>query len=119
MTTATAARNKYPSRSAAPNTKNLAMNPAVGGMPELHQARTISQWAQHVALQRRIGCDGMVVYRMGGLDQAVAAFFGNHKNARAEGMRLLATVADPEAILAANGLHDSYTLGVGQVLQVP
>lgn len=51
--------------------------PAVGGMPELHQQRTISEWARHVALQRKIGGDGIIIYRMGGLDQGVAAFFGN------------------------------------------
>ena len=51
--------------------------PAVGGMPELHQQRTISDWARHVAMQRKIGGDGIVIYRMGGLDQGVAAFFGN------------------------------------------
>lgn len=51
--------------------------PAVGGMPELHQQRTISEWARHVALQRKIGGDGMIIYRMNGLDQGVAAFFGN------------------------------------------
>ena len=50
--------------------------PALGGMPELHQQWTISQWAERVALTRKIGCDGIIVYRMGGLDQAVAAFFG-------------------------------------------
>ncbi len=51
--------------------------PAIGGMPELHKSRTISEWAAHVAMQRKVGCDGMIVYRMGGLDPAVAAFFGN------------------------------------------
>jgi uncharacterized lipoprotein YddW (UPF0748 family) len=51
--------------------------PAIGGMPDLHQQRTISEWARHVALQRRIGGDGIIIYRMGGLDQGVAAFFGN------------------------------------------
>ena len=51
--------------------------PAVGGMPELHQQRTISEWARHVAMQRQIGGDGIIIYRMGGLDQGVAAFFGN------------------------------------------
>lgn len=51
--------------------------PALGGMPEFHEQFTISQWAQRVALNRKIGCDGLIIYRMGGLDQAVAAFFGN------------------------------------------
>ncbi len=51
--------------------------PAVGGMPELHQQRTISEWAKHVAMQRKINGDGIIIYRMGGLDQGVAAFFGN------------------------------------------
>lgn len=50
--------------------------PALGGMPELHQQWTISQWAQRVAINRKIGCDGLIIYRMGGLDPAVAAFFG-------------------------------------------
>lgn len=50
--------------------------PAVGGMPELHQQRTISEWARHVAMQRKIGGDGIIIYRMGGLDQGIAAFFG-------------------------------------------
>jgi uncharacterized lipoprotein YddW (UPF0748 family) len=50
--------------------------PALGGMPEVHQAWPISKWAERVALQRKIGCDGIIIYRMGGFDQAVAAFFG-------------------------------------------
>jgi hypothetical protein len=45
-------------------------------MPELHQAWPISKWAERVALQRKIGCDGIIIYRMGGFDPAVAAFFG-------------------------------------------
>jgi uncharacterized lipoprotein YddW (UPF0748 family) len=51
--------------------------PAIGGMPEVHQAWTISKWAERVALQRKIGCDGIIIYRMDGFDPAVAAFFGN------------------------------------------
>jgi uncharacterized lipoprotein YddW (UPF0748 family) len=56
---------------------NAVYIPAIGGMPDLHEARTISEWAKHVALQRKIGGDGIIIYRMGGLDQGVAAFFGN------------------------------------------
>jgi hypothetical protein len=51
--------------------------PAIGGMPEVHQSWTISTWAARVAAQRRVGCDGIIVYRIGDLDPAVAAFFGN------------------------------------------
>jgi uncharacterized lipoprotein YddW (UPF0748 family) len=51
--------------------------PALGGMPETHEQWTISKWAERVALNRKIGCDGLIIYRMGGLDPAVAAFFGN------------------------------------------
>lgn len=51
--------------------------PALGGMPEVHQQWTISQWAERVAFNRKVGCDGLIIYRMGGLDQGVAAFFGN------------------------------------------
>ena len=56
---------------------NAAYIPAIGGMPETHQAWTISTWAERVAIQRRNGCDGMIIYRMGGFDPAVSAFFGN------------------------------------------
>jgi hypothetical protein len=51
--------------------------PAIGGMPELHQAWTISTWAKRIALARKTGCDGLIIYRSGGLDPAVAAFLGN------------------------------------------
>jgi uncharacterized lipoprotein YddW (UPF0748 family) len=51
--------------------------PAIGGMPSLHESRTITEWADAVAAQRASGADGMIIYRMGGLDPAVAAFFGN------------------------------------------
>ncbi len=51
--------------------------PAIGGMPEVHQSWTLSTWAQRVALQRKIGADGIIIYRMGGFDPAVSAFFGN------------------------------------------
>lgn len=50
--------------------------PAIGGMPQLHQTWTISRWAERVAIQRRVGCDGIIIYRMSGFDPAVAAFFG-------------------------------------------
>jgi uncharacterized lipoprotein YddW (UPF0748 family) len=56
---------------------NAVYIPAIGGMPDLHESRTISEWAKHVAMQRKIGGDGIIIYRMGGLDQGVAAFFGN------------------------------------------
>jgi hypothetical protein len=46
-------------------------------MPETHQAWTISKWAERVAIQRKNGCDGIIIYRMGGFDPAVSAFFGN------------------------------------------
>ena len=45
-------------------------------MPEVHQSWTISTWAERVAMQRKVGCDGMIIYRIGDLDPAVAAFFG-------------------------------------------
>jgi uncharacterized lipoprotein YddW (UPF0748 family) len=50
--------------------------PAIGGMPQVHQSWTISTWAERVAIQRRVGCDGMIIYRIADLDPAVAAFFG-------------------------------------------
>ena len=50
--------------------------PAIGGMPELHRTWTISEWAQRVAIQRKAGADGMIIYRIGEFDTAVAAFFG-------------------------------------------
>ena len=50
--------------------------PSIGGMPEVHEAWTISTWAERVALQRKVGCDGLIIYRMSGFDPAVAAFFG-------------------------------------------
>ena len=50
--------------------------PAVGGMPDLHAQRTISEWAKMVAIQRDAGADGMIIYRMGGFDPAVGSFFG-------------------------------------------
>lgn len=50
--------------------------PAIGGMPNVHQTWTISEWARRVAVQRRIGCDGIIIYRFGDFDDAVAAFFG-------------------------------------------
>jgi hypothetical protein len=50
--------------------------PAIGGMPHVHQTWTISDWAHRVAVQRRIGCDGIIIYRIGEFDHAVAAFFG-------------------------------------------
>lgn len=51
--------------------------PAIGGMPEVHDAWPISRWAERLAAQRRAGVDGVIVYRMSGLDPAVAAFLGN------------------------------------------
>ena len=58
--------------------KNKAIYiPAIGGMPPVHQKWTISTWAERVALQRKIGCDGIIIYRMNGFDHAVGAFFGN------------------------------------------
>jgi len=57
--------------------KKARFIPAIGGMPQLHQKWTISEWAKTVAIQRKIGCDGIIIYRMGGFDPAVAAFFGN------------------------------------------
>ena len=51
--------------------------PALGGMPEVHEQWTISEWARRVAIQRKIGCDGIIVYRFNGFDTAVAVFFGN------------------------------------------
>ena len=50
--------------------------PAIGGMPPVHRSWTISTWAKRVAVQRRVGCDGIIIYRIGDLDPAVAAFFG-------------------------------------------
>jgi uncharacterized lipoprotein YddW (UPF0748 family) len=56
---------------------NAVYIPAIGGMPNVHQSRTISQWAHHVAVQRKIGGDGIIIYRIGDIDRGVAAFFGN------------------------------------------
>jgi len=50
--------------------------PALGGMPEVHAQWTISEWARRIAIQRKNGCDGIIVYRYNGFDPAVAAFFG-------------------------------------------
>jgi len=50
--------------------------PALGGMPEVHERWTISEWARRVEIQRKIGCDGIIVYRSDGFDPAVAEFFG-------------------------------------------
>ena len=49
---------------------------AMGGMPEVHQRWTISTWANRVAIRRKTGCDGLIIYRIAELDPAVAAFFG-------------------------------------------
>jgi len=51
--------------------------PAIGGMPEVHRQWTLSTWAHRVAVQRRHRADGIIIYRIGDLDEAVAAFFGN------------------------------------------
>jgi len=57
--------------------KNKAVYiPAIGGMPEVHRAWTISDWANRVAVQRDIGADGIIIYRIAEFDTAVAAFFG-------------------------------------------
>ena len=50
--------------------------PAIGGMPELHRKWTISEWANRVAIQRKAGADGIIIYRIAEFDTAVAAFFG-------------------------------------------
>jgi len=51
--------------------------PAIGGMPDVHGSWTISTWAKRVAIQRKVGCDGIIIYRIADIDPAVAAFFGN------------------------------------------
>jgi hypothetical protein len=51
--------------------------PAVGGMPEVHSRWTLSTWAERIAMQRRMGCDGIIIYRMGDLDPVVVMFLGN------------------------------------------
>jgi hypothetical protein len=51
--------------------------PAVGGMPDVHQAWTISTWAARISLQHKAGGAGVVIYRIAELDPAVAAFLGN------------------------------------------
>ncbi len=51
-------------------------NTAIGGMPDLHRTWTISDWAERVAIQREAGADGIIIYRIGEFDTAVAAFFG-------------------------------------------
>ncbi len=50
--------------------------PAIGGMPDVHRAWPISKWAEMVTLQRRAGADGIIIYRIGEFDPAVASFFG-------------------------------------------
>ncbi len=50
--------------------------PAVGGMPQIHRAWTISDWAKRVAIYRELDSDGIIIYRNTALDPAVAAFFG-------------------------------------------
>lgn len=48
----------------------------IGGMPPIHEAWTISDWARRVAIANQVGGDGLIIYRIGNLDQGVAAFFG-------------------------------------------
>ena len=50
--------------------------PAIGGMPKVHRSWTLSEWARRVALQRKLGGDGIIIYRIREFDTAVAAFFG-------------------------------------------
>ena len=50
--------------------------PAVGGMPNVHRSWTISEWVKRVAIYRRLGTDGIIIYRNSDLDPAIAAFFG-------------------------------------------
>ena len=50
--------------------------PAIGGMPKVHRSWTLSEWARRVALQRKLGGDGIIIYRIAEFDTAVAAFFG-------------------------------------------
>lgn len=50
---------------------------AIGGMPDVHASWTISTWANRVAIQRKAGSGGMILYRIAELDPAVASFFGN------------------------------------------
>ena len=50
--------------------------PAIGGMPHIQESWTISQWAKRVAIQREVGCDGIIIYRIAEFDPAVVAFFG-------------------------------------------
>lgn len=50
--------------------------PAIGGMPDTHGSWPISTWAERVAIQRKIGCDGIIIYRIADIDPAVASFFG-------------------------------------------
>ena len=50
--------------------------PAIGGMPALHKYLTITEWAQTAAMQREVGCEGFVIYRIGDVDPAMVEFFG-------------------------------------------
>ncbi len=50
--------------------------PAIGGMPPIHHSWTISDWAKRVAVQRGLQPGGIIIYRIGDFDPAVAAFFG-------------------------------------------
>lgn len=50
--------------------------PAIGGMPNVHEYWTITEWAQSAAMQRKIGCDGFIIYRIGEVDPAMVDFFG-------------------------------------------
>jgi len=50
--------------------------PAIGGMPRVQNSWTISEWARRIAVQRRIGCGGIAIYRVAELDPAVASFLG-------------------------------------------
>jgi len=56
---------------------NSVYIPAIGGMPKIHRSWPISEWARRVALQRKLGADGIIIYRIAEFDTAVAAFFGN------------------------------------------
>jgi len=50
--------------------------PALGGMGDVHESWTISDWAERVAIQRTFNPGGIIIYRISEFDPAVAAFFG-------------------------------------------
>lgn len=50
--------------------------PALGGIPKVHDYWTLTTWAQRLALQRKLGVDGIIVFALDYMDPAMISFFG-------------------------------------------